>query len=156
MTSLRLIVVMCVCGVSWTANGDEPQTNQPTREQLREQLRQLTPEERQQKIRELRERGGPTNPWREEAEKRREEWKNLPVEERRAKMQEWRAKRGGEVVTPENRDLHRQQIRTRLQTQLQELNAKKAQGTLTADEQKRLAHLEQVSKYFTNSAASPK
>jgi hypothetical protein len=134
-------------------------TNQPTREQLREQLRQLTPEERQAKIREIREKlGPPGGPWRAEAERRREEWKDLSPEERRAKALEWRARRPGEQqppVTVENRDLYRQQIRDRLQRQIQELNAKKAKDGLSAEEQKRLDNLEQVSKHFATPGGAP-
>ena len=139
----------------------EQPTNRPSREQLRQELRQLTPEERQARIREIRERMGPAGPWREEAERRREEWKDLPPEERRAKMLEWRNKRMNEqrdqqaVVNPEERDLHRQQIRGRLDKQIQELTTKKSQGTLTPEEQRRLAQLEQVSKYFTQQPPAP-
>jgi len=132
-------------------------TNQPTREQLREQVRQLTPEERQAKIREIREKLGPGSPWRAETERRREEWKDLSPEQRRAKMLEWRNRRPGEqqpTVTTENRDVYRQQIRDRLLRQIQDLNAKKAKDGLNAEEQKRLDNLEQVAKHFAASGST--
>jgi len=133
-------------------------TNQPTREQLREQLRPLTPEERQAKIREIKEKLGPGSPWRGEAERRREEMKDLTPEQRRAKILEWRASRTGEQpppVTDENRAMYRQQIRERLQRQIQDLNAKKAKDGLTAEEQKRLDNLLQVAKHFTTPGGAP-
>jgi len=161
MTFSRLSVVFammaCSIGAASVKAAEQP-TNQPTREELRQQLRQLSPEERQEKIREIREKLGTGSVWRAEAERRREEWKDLTPEQRRAKMLEWRAMRGGEQpqsIAPENRDLYRQQIRERLQKQLQELNAKKAQAKLTPEEQKRLENLEQVSKYFNAAPAPP-
>ena len=129
-------------------------TNRPTREQIREELRPLTPEERQARIREIREKLGPGGPMREEAERRRAEWRDLPPEDRRAKAQEWRANRPGVEARPigtntQERALHRQQIRERLEKQIQELTARKAQAPLTAEDQKRLDNLQQVAKYFT-------
>jgi hypothetical protein len=137
------------------ANAAEAPTNQPSREQLLEE-RQLTPEQRARRIREIRERLGTGSVWRAELERRREELKNLSPQERRAKMQEWRAQRAGGQVSgpnPENQEVYRRQIRERLQKQIQELNAKKAAG-LSPEEQKRLGNLEQVSKYFGPSTSS--
>ena len=155
--SAVFVMMACSLGTASVKAAEQP-TNQPARDELRQQLRQLSPEERQEKIREIREKLGTGSVWRAEAERRREEWKDLTPEQRRAKMLEWRAMRGGEqaqAITPDNRDVYRQQIRERLQKQLQELNAKKAQGALTPEEQKRLENLGQVSKYFNAAPAPP-
>jgi hypothetical protein len=155
VSSAVVLCLLCLSALR-AVNAAEQPTNQPTREQLRQQLRQLSPEERQEKIREIRGKLGTGSTWRAEAERRRDEWKDLSPERRRAKMLEWRALRGGEPaadITPENRNMHRQQIRERLLRQLQDLNVKKSQGGLTPEEQKRLENLEQVSKYFNASPA---
>jgi hypothetical protein len=158
-SGLSRVLAISLFGMSWllAARAAEQATNLPTREELRQQLHQLSPEERREKIREIREKLGTGSVWRAEAERRREEWKDLSPEQRRAKMLEWRALRAGESapqISPENRQMHRQQIRERLHKQLQELNAKKTQGGLTPEEQKRMENLEQVSKYF-NAAPPP-
>ena len=72
--------------------GDVP--GRPERGELRERLKNLTPEERQEKLKELREKRGalPDGPLREELQKFRDEIKNLPPEERDARIKEFREK----------------------------------------------------------------
>jgi DNA repair exonuclease SbcCD ATPase subunit len=93
---------------------DDPQP--PTREELREQLKNLTPAEREARLKELRARhgepapnvvpgpgpGGPP-PEQREAIRRRfaEQFQNLPPEEREAKMRELREQ--FERMSPEER-----------------------------------------------------
>ena len=158
MTLSGLSSAAAICLIVLAANAAEQPTNHPTRDELRQQLRQLSPEERQERVREIRDKLGTGSVWRAEAERRREELKDLSPEQRRAKMLEWRATRAGQQapqVNPENREMHRQQIRERLQKQLDELNAKKGQGGLSSEEQKRMENLEQVSKYFHATPGPP-
>jgi hypothetical protein len=123
---------------------------------LREQLKNLSPEEREAKIREFRERRG-VGPNREEMEKLREELKNLPPQERAAKIREWREKQmndrpGLKLMTAEDRQAKRKEIRARLDKQLADLRKMKAEGTLTAEERNRLDRMEEVAKRFEQSA----
>src|SRR6266446_5117638 len=80
----------------------------------------------------------------------REKLKNLPPEERAAKIKEFREKRvaARQALTPQEREAKRKEIRERMDKQLGELRKKKADGTLTPQEEKRLGRLEEVSKRF--------
>lgn len=125
---------------------------QPTREEIREQLKNLTPEEREAKLKELREKFGKSADS-DEARKRREEFQKLTPEEREAKMKEFRAKQGqrpgggGELakqreelknVPPEERAAKLKELREKMEKRHDELLKKKTEGTLTAEEQEQL------------------
>src|SRR6266702_4027992 len=69
----------------------------------------------------------------------REKLKNLTPEERAAARQ---------ALAPQEREAKRKEIRERMDKQLGELRKKKADGTLTPQEEKRLGRLEEVSKRF--------
>jgi hypothetical protein len=118
-------------------------------EKLREELRNLPPAERQKRLREIREKLG-LPPMREELEKRREEFRNLPPEERETRLKELRERlaerRAG--MTPNERILKRQEIRARFEKQLRELQNKKAAGSLTPEEARRLERLQTIGERF--------
>lgn len=122
----------------------------PAREELREKLKKITPEEREARLKEVREKRGGTSHGtndfkkmtpeereakmkekRENAEKSftgkkaHEEFQKLSTEERQAKMKEWRTKMEG-VAGP--------------------LRKKKADGTLTEEESRKLTRMEETLK----------
>ena len=119
------------------AADEAPPAKAPDRPELREQLKNLTPEERAAKIKEFR-------------EQRRDELQKLSPEERAAKIKEEREKRAAvrQALTPQEREAKRKEIRDRMDKQLGELRKKKADGTLTPQEEKHLGRLEEVSKRF--------
>src|SRR6266568_6148468 len=102
------------------AADEAPPAKTPDRQERREQLKNLTPEERAAKIKEFR-------------EQRREELQKLSPEERAAKIKEEREKRvaARQALTPQEREAKRKEIRERMDKQLGELRKKKADGTLT-------------------------
>ncbi|MFM1769902.1 MAG: hypothetical protein RJA22_2431 [Verrucomicrobiota bacterium] len=136
-----------------------PPAGWPTREQLREQLKDLTPEQRQAKLKEMRERLGPpgglSGPLfekrRAEFEKFRQELQSLPPAERAARLQAWRQTNGlgtnsllGPIppgLNPADSEAKRGQFRERIQAELEQLKAKKAGGTLTPEETRRLERM---------------
>ena len=128
-------------------------------EKLREELKSLSPEERQKRLREFREKHGA--PMRDELERRREELKKLPPEERQVKMQALREQllERRKAMTEEERKAKRGEIKSRFERQLGELRQKKTNGTLTPLESKRLQRLETVGQRFkeaqVNGASDP-
>ena len=97
----------------------------PDKKPAREQFKDLTPEERAAKIKERREKNG--SPDGEALQKKREELKDL---------------------TPEAREAKRKEFRERFDKQLDELRKKKADGTITDEETKKLERMEQINKRF--------
>ena len=119
------------------------------REELREQLKSIPPEEREARMKELREKFGPLL---------REELKDLSPEEREKKIQEFRQKNGGlnrpgvNTLAPEQREAKRKELRARFDKQLAELRQKQADGKITDEEKTRLQRLEELSKRFESAA----
>ena len=141
------------------AADDEPQppANRPDREALRERVKNLSPEERQKMIKEFRERNGLGRTNQSEWEKKREEFRSLPPEERAARMRElresMRKEQGGfRLLTLEQREAKRGEMKARVDIQIGELRAKKADGTITDAERRRLERMEQVSERLAKSA----
>jgi hypothetical protein len=140
------------------ADDPAPPPGRLTREELREQFKGLTPEERQAKMKELREKAGPGGPMGEETQKRRAEFqkfresvKDLPPAERETKLREWREKNlsapaGPSTMTPEEREARREEFSKRIQQQIQVLKEKKADGTITEDETRRLQRMEELAR----------
>jgi len=127
-----------------------PPTNRPDPAALRERARKLSPEERQKMIREFREKHGLVGTNRTEWEKRREELKNLPPAEREARFKELRqeiqqGRRQFKLLSPEDRDTKRREMRQRIDAQIGVLQKQKADGTITAAEQRRLERMQQMS-----------
>jgi hypothetical protein len=146
-------------GVTLRAADDPaPPPGLPSREELREKLKGLTPAERQAKIKELRDKAGTAGLMSDEAQKRRAEFekfresvKDLPPAERATKLREWREKNPGAPVgpagmTPEERQARRKEFSKRIEDQLDALKKKKADGTITEDETRRLHRMEQMAK----------
>jgi len=131
-----------------------PADNTP-RDELREKLRNLPPEEREARIRELRERRSITNSTRLQWEKFREEIKDLPPEQRAAKMKEWRDKHGPprppvrdelRNSTPEQRAARMKEWRERLEKRVAELRRKQAAGDISDDQKRQLERMQQMIK----------
>ena len=116
-------------------------------------MNNLSPEERRAKIQELREKHGPfssaglTN--------RTDGFKNLSPEERRAKMEEMRKAKGGRHSLLGTNSLSPEQRRERLNTRLEQLRQKKAEGSLDPAEQKQLDRLEQFNQHFQSGKGQP-
>ena len=118
----------------------------------------VSPDERKARLEDLRQR----NPEgfrkvREELERRREELKKLPPAEREAKMKEIRERfvERRKAMTVEERKAKRQEIKGRLDKQLGLLREKKTNGTLTAQETRRLERLETVGQRFKQAESPP-
>lgn len=107
------------------ADKSTPTPVAPNREELREKLKNLTPEERRAAIQEWREQHPEAAVGRKDLQKRREEFRNLTPEEREAKISERRAV---------------------AETKAAELRKKKAEGTITAQESQRLERMERLLK----------
>jgi hypothetical protein len=154
--SLTVLSALSPCIVLSADDEPKPPQPRPSREELREKFKNLTPEERQAKLRESRERQAGTN--RVDLEKRRQEFqkfqdevKNLPPAERQAKIKEWRQKQG--LAQPDFRTLNpgqakakRGELKKRVEQQLGELRKKKSDGTITEQESKRLERMELMTK----------
>lgn len=96
----------------------------PEAGKLREEMKELTPEQREARMKEMRERGG-KGEGSEEFAKRREEFKNLSPEEREAKMKEMREQFAGKR---------------------KELEKKRADGTISPEEDRMLERIEAMGK----------
>jgi hypothetical protein len=123
-------------------------------EELREQLKAMSPAERDAKLKELREKYNRPRPERELVEKRRQELKNLLPAERQAKLREWRALETTNsnkvpTFTPEQRAAKRKELRLRLQAHMDEVRTNK---NLSAENRKRfLDRMQEVAKTFDRS-----
>jgi hypothetical protein len=166
--ALSLAVSGLALGTPSLRADDEPKPPQPppiNREELREQLKSMTPEQRQARIRELRDRQMGTNrvdieKRRQEFQKLQEELKGLPPEERQKKMREWRQKQGlaqpgFRTIDTDQAKAKRQELKGRVEQQLAELRKKKTDGTITEQESKRLERMEVMSKRLEQEAAGP-
>ena len=146
-------VLACLSTINFARAAEDelqPPANRPDREALRERVKNLTPEERQKMIKEFRERNGLGRTNQSEWEKKREEFRSLPPEERAARMRELRQSLGRErdgfrLLTPEQREAKRAEMKKRVDTQIEDLRAKKTDGTITEAEKRRLERMEQMS-----------
>ena len=158
-SALFLSVLTCAA-VARGADEPQPPPNRPDREALRERARNLSPEERQKLVKEFRERNGLGRTNQSEWEKKREEFRSLPPGERAARMRELRESmakdRGGfRMLTPEQREAKRDEMKQRVDTQIEELRKKKADASITESEQRRMEHMEQISRRLAQQAARP-
>lgn len=129
-----------------------------TREEMRERMKNLTPEERQKMMNQLRERAGGTglngpemDKRRAEMEKMRQELKDLPPAERAARIQAFREtntvlRPGVSNLRPEETEARRKQFQERIAKELEQLKAKKSAGTITEEESRRLERMTEWSK----------
>lgn len=128
-----------------------PPPNRPDPSALRERAKKISPEERQKLTREFREKHGLMGTNQSDWEKRREELKKLPPAERAAKLQELRHEvqegRGKfKLLSAEDRDVKQNEMKTRIDGQIAELQKRKTEGSLTEPEQRRLERMQQMSK----------
>jgi len=151
------------------ADEPAPPPGRPTREELRERFKNLTPEERTARLKALREKGGPGAPAadailkrRAEVEKLREEIKDLPREQQQARIRQWRETNGlGRpalaAMSAEEREARRKVFQARIEAHLTTLNKKKADGSITEEETRRLQNMERMLKRLETapSAATP-
>jgi hypothetical protein len=117
-----------------------------------------SPEQRKARLEDLRERNPEAfRKLREELERRREELKKLPPAEREAKIKEIREQfvERRKAMTFEERKAKRQEIKGRFDRQLGLLREKKTNGTLTAQEARRLERLETVGQRFKQAESAP-
>lgn len=147
--------LLSVSAASTLIAAEEPAkpADKPAGEEVRKKIENLTPAEREAKIRELRERRGPAGSTRQEWEKFREEIKDLSPELRSAKMKEWREKHAlsgpsarEELrnATPEQRAARMKEWRERLEKRVAGLRKKQTAGAISEDEQRQLERMEQM------------
>jgi len=132
------------------AADDSPKTNA--------RPRTLSPEERKARLEDLRERNPEAvRKLREELERRREELKKLPPAEREAKIKELRERfaERRKAMTVQEHKAKPQDIKARLEKQLGLLREKKTNGTLTAQETRRLERLETIGQRFRQAESTP-
>jgi hypothetical protein len=122
-----------VFGVSAAETNVAPATPGESQERP---YKNLSPEEKQWKLKQIRETNGlpPLTA---------EDMRKLTPEERQAKIIEWR-ERNAPKFTPAEQVKRRLQINSRLASQISELQKKKANGSITDDERHRLERLEEL------------
>jgi hypothetical protein len=144
------LVLSVAGGVALQAAEDpQPPPNRPDPVALRERARKLSPEERQKLIREFRAKHGLVGTNRNEWEKRREELRSLPPAEREARLRELRqeiqqGRRQFKLLSPEDREAKRQEMKQRIDTQVGELQKRKADGAINEAEARRLERMQQL------------
>jgi len=152
---IKFSIVAVVAVALYTAVLSVPAADESTETNARPRL---SPEERKARLEDLRERNPEAvRKLREELERRREELKNLPPAEREAKIKEIRERfaERRKAMTVEERKAKRQEIKVRLEKQLGSLREKKTNGTLTAQEGRRLERLETVGQRFKQAESTP-
>ncbi len=156
--------VLLVAPASGRAAESAP-TNTPvapkiSREQLREQIKNLTPEERAVHLKQWREQN--KDGLAEETLRRRELLKGLSPAEREAKLREWRERGATNTanprtpppkLTPEQREAKRKEIRQRVESEYEKLRQKEAGGIISYEERVRLRRVEAIRKRLTSDAA---
>ncbi len=142
-----------------------PPPGTATREQLRERVKNLTPVEREAKIREFREKqakgGGPVareqfEQRRKDFEKLREEIKDFPPEQRQVRLREFREKGGllnqpqFNVLTPEQRVAKVKEFHSRVDKEISSLESdiqkRKAKGESADEDERRLQRMRLIGK----------
>ena len=159
---------LLVCGCLPCISAEEdpaPPPGTPTREQLRDRVKNLTPAEREAKIRDFREKqakgGGPVareqfEQRRKDFEKLREEIKDLPPEQRQARLREFREKGGllnqpqFNVLTPEQRVAKVKEFHARVDKEISSLESdiqnRKAKGESAEEDERRLQRMKLIGK----------
>lgn len=132
-----------------------------SREQLREQIKNLTPEERAARLKQWREQNA--TGLAEESLRRRELLKGLTPAEREAKLKEWRergATNATSLRTPppkltlEQREAKRKEIRQRVESEYAKLRQKEADGSISDEERIRLRRVEAIRKRLPSDATA--
>ncbi len=137
-----------------------PPANRPDPAALRERGRDaIDPAQRQRMMREFRERNAPLGINRSAWEQRREEIRKLPPAERAERMKELRREmQQGDgnfrLLSPEERDAKRNEIRLRIENQVGELKKRRVEGTLSDPEKRRLERMEQMARRLARNPGS--
>ncbi len=149
------------------ADEPAPPPGRPTREEIRESIKNLTPEERTARLKALREKGGLGAPAadallkrRAEVQKLRDEIKDLPPEQREARIREWRetnalGRPALATMSAEEREARRKVFQKRIEEQMATLNKKKADGSITEEETRRLQNMERMLKRLESGPRLP-
>jgi hypothetical protein len=148
MNTSKALGAITVLLIAWSGNAmgaaeDSPPAPNPNRrEELRESLKDLSPEERKARIREMRERG--EGPFRDEAQRRREALRNMPPEERQAKLKVL-GERAGVTNRADFKEL-RQELRSlppsERAARIRELREKAGPSPLFSDEERQVRRKE--------------
>lgn len=121
--------------------------SKPTREDLREQFRNLTPEERRTRLQEYRDRQG-SGQQEEIISRRREELRNMTPEQREERFREFRARQSGITNAPALQTITSEERIGRMKARIEELRASETAGTISAEEKTQLQRMEQVFRRF--------
>jgi hypothetical protein len=124
-------------------------------EELREQLKKMSPAERDAKLKEMREKYNQQRPKRELVEKHREELKNLSPAERQAKLREWRTSSGSNApvrtLTTKEREAKRHELRDRLQLQMENVRTNTDLNLTPEDRKRFIQRMQEVANNFDHS-----
>lgn len=143
-----------------------PPPGRLSREELREKFKNATPEERA-RFKEIREKAAPPGSIGEELQKRRVEFQKyresiqyLPLPEREMKLREWRDKNAPlrplvTTMTLEEREAKKQDMIRRIEDHLKLLKARKADGTITEEETRRLQNMEIMRRRLESGGDTP-
>ena len=126
-----------------------PPRPRPNTERMREEALKLSPDQRQQRFLELREQYGLAGTNRLLGPALREELRSLPPEERAQRLRQLRQQfesggPGFRVLTPEEREAKRKEVRERVEAEIKALETKKTEGTITEVEQRRLGRMKDM------------
>lgn len=156
--TVPLLVAVLLAGAASGRAADPASTNTAvapkiSRDQLREQIKNLSPEERAARLKQWREQNPSGTA--EEALRRRELLRSLPPEEREAKLREWRDRGTTNAaglraalarLTPEQREAKRKEIQQRVESEYAKLAKKLEAGTISDEERIRLRRVEAIRK----------
>src|SRR6185503_6404889 len=159
-----LLLVLGSGNVLRAADDPAPPPGRPTREEIRESFKDLTPEERASRLKAFRENsglGGPAGETlrkrRAELEKLRETLKDLPAEQRQVRIKEWREtnalSRPFATMSAEQRDAVRKDFQKRIEVQIGTLNKKKDDGSISEEETRRLQNMQRMLKRLESGPA---
>ncbi len=135
-----------------------PPTNRPNPETLRGRFRALNRDDRESRLRELRGRLN-DNTNRTEIEKRREEWRKLSPADREARIKEFRERNLSpgsprfNRLTPAERETKRSELKSRLDSQIKELESRRATTALSPVEERRLDRFQRMSRRLAEGTA---
>jgi hypothetical protein len=142
---------------AWAAD----ETNRPIAlsVDLREQLKAMSPAERDAKLKELREPHSRPRPEREQVEKQHEELKNLTPSERQTKLKEYRAASAGVTnkvvsVSPEERIAKRNELRSRLQERIDNIRTNTAVKLSDQERKRFLDRMQDGAKSFDRATSA--
>jgi hypothetical protein len=120
--------------------------SKPTREDLREQFRNLTPEERRAKLQEYRDRQTPAQ--QETLNRRLQDLRHMTPEQREERFREFRAHQSGITNAPSLQSVTSEERMARMKARMEELRASETAGTISAEEKIQLQRMEQVIRRF--------